>query len=338
MHVHLRDPGQTQKEDLLTGTSAALAGGFTCVVDMPNNAEPIITAERQKNKIDLAQQKAVSDIGFHYGSLGDNLDSFEEATKYSVGLKVYLNNTTGGYVLSPEKLKEIYAAWPKDKVVLLHAEEDFIDVAIESLEGLKRPVHICHMPNREVLDKIIESKKQGIPVTCGVTPHHLFLNDKDAERLSVFGQMKPYLKPQADVDYLWEHLEDIDIIESDHAPHTHEEKKDGAFGVPGLETTLPMLLKAEAEGKITRQQIINKCHGKPAEIFGIPTDEDTFVEVDMTPTKISNQSLQTKCGWSPFDGTDVPGQITKVVLRGKTVYENGEVIASPGSGKVLENL
>lgn len=335
VHVHLRDPGQTHKEDLLTGTSAALAGGFTCVVDMPNNAEPITTVERMKAKHALAKQKAVSDIGFHYGSLGDNLDTFEEAAKYSVGLKLYLNNTTGGYMLDPAYLKKIYAAWPQDKVVLLHAEEDFIDVAIESLEGLKRPVHICHMPNREVLDKIIGAKKQGLPVTCGVTPHHLFLNEKDADKLGVYGQMKPSLKPQSDVDYLWENLDWIDLFESDHAPHTHEEKKEGAFGVPGLETTLPLLLKAEVEGKITRSQIIDKCFTTPARVFGIPTDEDTYVEVDMTPYTIKNKDLKTKCGWSPFDGVEVPGKVSKVVLRGETVYENGEIIATPGSSRLL---
>jgi len=337
VHVHLRDPGQTHKEDLNTGTSAALAGGFTCVVDMPNNAEPITTVERLMEKHKIANEKAVSDIGFHYGSLGDNLDTFEEAAKHSVGLKIYLNNTTGSYMLDPAYLKKIYAAWPKEKVVLLHAEEDFIDVAIESLEGLNRPVHICHMPNREVLDKIIAAKKRGIPVTCGVTPHHLFLNENDLKKLGVYGRMLPTLKPQADVDYLWEHLDDIDLIESDHAPHTHEEKAEGANGVPGLETTLPLLLKAEEMGKITREKIIELCHSAPARIFGIPTDDETYVEIDMTPTTIKNADLKTKCGWSPFDGVEVPGKVSKVVLRGETVFENGEVLATPGNVRIINS-
>ncbi len=336
VHVHLRDPGQTHKEDFTTGTSAALAGGFTTVVDMPNNAEPIISVERQQEKRDLAGNKAVSDIGFHYGSMGENLDTFEEAAKLSVGLKLYLNNTTGGYVLDPENLKKIYAAWPKNQVVLLHAEEDFIDIAIESLEGLNRPVHICHMPSKEILEKIIEAKKQGIPLTCGVCAHHLFLTEKDVDTLDVYGKMLPSLKTSEDQQYLWDHLDDIDIFESDHAPHTHEEKAEGAHGVPGLETTLPLLLKAEAEGKITREQIIEKCYTNPAKIFGIATDEDTYVEVDMTPTTIKNEELKTKCGWSPFDGWEVPGKVSKVVIRGETVFENGEVLAEPGSGRIIE--
>lgn len=187
IHVHLRTPGQTDKEDLTTGTSAALAGGFTLVGDMPNNAVPITTVERLKEKIEIASEKAVGDIGFHYGSLGDNLDTFEEAAKHSIGLKLYLNNTTGGYLLNPDRLKEIYAAWPKDQVVLLHVEEDVIDIAIESMEGLERPVHVCHMPSKEILEKIIKAKSQGLPITCGVCPHHLFMTNEDHERLGVWG-------------------------------------------------------------------------------------------------------------------------------------------------------
>ena len=334
VHVHLREPGQTDKEDFATGTRAALAGGFTTVCDMPNNAEPITTPERLEAKIAIAKQRAVSDIGFHYGTLGDNLNTFAEAAKNAVGLKVYLNATTGGYTLDPARLKEIYAAWPRDQVVLLHTEEDTVDLAIASLEGLNRPVHVCHMPSRVVLEKITAAKWRGLPVTCGVTPHHLFLTENDVERLGVYGMMKPPLKTRADQDFLWEHLDDIDIFESDHAPHTHADKAAGAFGVPNLETTLPLLLKARAEGKITLEQIVDKCFTKPSEIFGLPTDESTYVEVKMEPYVIRNGDLQTKCGWSPWDGTEVPGRVQKVVLHGTTVYENGEFPAA-STGHVL---
>lgn len=335
IHVHLRDPGQTEKEDFLTGTSAALAGGFTTVVDMPNNALPITTIERLQEKHTIAKQKTVADIGFHYGSLGDNLETFEEAASYSVGLKLYLNKTTGGYLLDPKHLKEIYAAWPKEKVVLLHVEEDLIDVAIESMQGLERPVHVCHMPSREILSKIIAAKQQGLPITCGVCPHHLFLNTDDATRLGVWGDMRPSLKTREDQEYLWEHLDDIDIFESDHAPHTYADKEAGAFGVPGLETTLPLLLTAMKQGRITLEQIIEKCHTNPAKIFNLPTDDSTYIEVDPIEYEIRNEDLHTKCGWSPFTGQTVYGKVIRVTLRGTTVYENGVVLAQPGSGTIL---
>jgi carbamoyl-phosphate synthase/aspartate carbamoyltransferase/dihydroorotase len=335
VHVHLRDPGQTQKEDFTSGTSAAVAGGFTTVIDMPNNAEPITTIERLKGKRAIAKAKTISDIGFHYGSLGDNLDTFEEAAKLSVGLKLYLNNTTGGYLLNAKHLKKIYAAWPQDKVVLLHAEEDVIDVAIESMKDLKRPVHVCHMPSKEMLEKIIKAKKAGYPVTCGVCPHHLFLTNDDVETLASYGKMLPSLKTREDQEYLWDHLDDIDIFESDHAPHTPKEKKAGAHGVPGLETTLPLLLTAEKRGRITREQIIDKCCTRPSEIFNIPTDKDTYVEVSLEEYMIDNKDLKTKCGWSPFHGQNVTGKVVTTVIRGEVVYENGDITVKPGNGKIL---
>jgi dihydroorotase-like cyclic amidohydrolase len=229
VHVHLREPGQTDKEDFDTGTRAALAGGFTTVLDMPNNALPITTPERLEEKIALAREKTMCDIGFHYGSLGDNLGTFAEGAKHAVGLKVYLNNTTGGYTLDPARLKEIYATWPRNQVVLLHTEEDTIDIAMASLEGLDRPVHICHMPSRAVLEKIIAAKQKGLPVTCGVTPHHLFLTEKkdDVSRLGVYGMMKPPLKTQADQDFLWAHLDDIEtyLKVTMHRTHTQISKR-----------------------------------------------------------------------------------------------------------------
>ena len=336
VHVHLRDPGQTEKEDFTTGTSAALAGGFTTIVDMPNNTQSITSLDRLKNKRAIAHQKAVSDIGFHYGSLGDNLDTFVEAAKHTVGLKLYLNNTTGGYLLDAKHLRTIYAAWPKESVVLLHVEEDVIDVAIESLQGLDRPVHVCHMPSKEILEKIIKAKRAGIPVTCGVCPHHLFLSNEDLGRLGVYGDMLPSLKTKADQEYLWDHLDDIDIFESDHAPHTDAEKQAGAHGVPGLETTLPLLLTAEKQGRITREQIIDKCFTAPARIFNIPTDDNTYIEVDLDEYVIKNEDLLTKCGWSPFAGQTVNGRVKKVYIRGELVFEYGKVIAKPGSGHVLK--
>lgn len=336
IHVHLRDPGQTHKEDFTTGTSAALAGGFTTVVDMPNNAEPITSPERLRSKIEAARGKTVSDIGFHYGSLGDNLDTFKEAAKSAVGLKLYLNRTTGGYLLDAKHLKKIYAAWPRGKVVLLHAEEDAIDIAIESMKDTKRPIHVCHVPGREVLEKIIAAKKAGFPVTCGACPHHLFLEQSDIKKIGSYGQMLPSLKTKADQEYLWENLNYIDVFESDHAPHTHQEKSDGAHGVPGLETTLPLLLTAKQQGRITLEQIIDKCHTAPASIFGLKPADNTYVEIEMANYTIKNEDLHTKCGWSPFAGRVVSGKVVKTVLRGKTVYENGKVLAKPGSGRVLK--
>jgi carbamoyl-phosphate synthase/aspartate carbamoyltransferase/dihydroorotase len=336
-HVHLRDPGQTHKEDFLSGTSAALAGGYTTVMDMPNNAEPITTLERLENKIAIAKDKTVSDLGFHFGTLGDNYDEFEKVIDKVMGLKIYLNVTTGNFIIDKDKLIDIYKAWPEQKPILLHAEDDVSELVMGTLKAVTKQTHICHVSSRAELEFVMRAKEAGLPVTCGVTPHHLFLSDADADRLGAYGHMKPYLKPKADQEFIWQHIDAVDVIESDHAPHTKEEKDSDnpPFGVPGLETTLTLMLTAEAEGKLTRQQVIDRLHTNPARIFNAAVDYTTSIEVDMSEYEISNDGLQTKAGWTPFAGRHAVGRVKSVTLHGTKVYEDGKVLAAPGSGRIL---
>lgn len=336
-HVHLRDPGQTHKEDFLSGTSAALAGGFTTVMDMPNNADPITTLERLEAKKASARSQVVSDIGFHFGTLGDNLDEFAKVIDQVKGLKIYLNVTTGGFIIDKSKLAEIYDAWPGTKPILLHAEDDVSDLVMTTLKKFPKQSHMCHVSNQAELEFVMKAKDAGLPITCGVTPHHLFLSDKDAEQLGGFGMVKPFLKPVKDQRFLWDHLDYIDLIESDHAPHTKEEKQatPPPFGLPGLETTLALMLTAEAEGKLTRQQLLDRLHNNAARIFNIPPDDTTSVRFEMNEQMISGDKLQTKAGWTPYEGRHVVGNVSKVTIRNQIVYEDGRVLAKPGSGQII---
>jgi carbamoyl-phosphate synthase/aspartate carbamoyltransferase/dihydroorotase len=336
-HVHLRDPGQTEKEDFFTGTSAALAGGYTTVLDMPNNIVPITTLERLEAKLASARRQTVSDIGFHFGTQGDNFKEFPKVIDKVKGLKIYLNVTTGNFIIDKDKLIDIYKAWPSEKPILLHAEEDVSELVGGVLRAVPKRTHICHISSRAELEFVIKAKDAGLPITCGATPHHLFLTDKDAEKLHGYGYMKPFLKPRADQDFLWQNMQYIDVIESDHAPHTKAEKSSAnpPFGVPGLETTLPLMLTAEAEGRITRAQLLERLHINPARIFSIVPDDDTHIEVDMSEYEIRNENLLTKCDWSPFAGRRVVGKVIRTTLRGETIFEDGKVIAKPGSGKIL---
>lgn len=339
VHVHLRTPGQVQKEDFLTGTSAALAGGFTIVLDMPNNAIPIKTKALLDEKIKLASEQAVTDIGFHFGSQGENLDQFDLIKKDVFGIKLYLNETTGNFLINPETLAKIFRAWPEDAgPILVHAEDDAVAEVINNVEETGRSAHFCHISLQSDLEQIMAAKEKGLRVTCGVTPHHLFLNQEDAKKLGSYGKMKPYLKSVTDIHYLWKHLDQIDVIESDHAPHTKEEKEgeNPPFGVPGLETTLPLLLTAMHEGKLTIDDIIRLCHDNPKKIFKI-TDQDAVVEVDLDEEYVlQNDTLLTKCGWSPFAGRTMHGRVKKVTVRGNVVFENGEIIAKPGTGRIIK--
>lgn len=338
IHVHLRTPGQEEKEDFYTGASAALAGGFTTILDMPNNKIPITTAELLKQKMDLAKQDIVCDVGFHFGSLGDNLEEFAKIQGKVFGIKLYLNTTTGNFLIDEEKLKSIYESWPGNQPILLHCEGETIPMAFNVISETKKRTHICHVSSKKELSQIIKAKQKGLPLTCGVTPHHLFLTEEDAKRLGPYGHMKPYLKSQGDVDFLWQNLDSVDLIESDHAPHTKAEKESDSppFGVPGLETTLPLLLTAVHDGKLTVDDVIRLMYTNPKEIFNIPTDETTKVEVDdQEEWEISNEGLKTKCGWTPFAGKKVKGKINSVYLRGQKVFDQGEILAKPGSGKII---
>ncbi len=342
VHVHLRDPGQIYKEDFLTGTQAALAGGYTMVVDMPNNKTPITTADTLNEKISQAKQKAVCDIGFHFGSLGENLNVFDEIKDSVVGLKLYLNQTTGGYIIDEDKMKKIYRKWHNitegKKPILLHAEENVMGIVTKVLQDTKHPTHICHISSINELTPIMKTKDKGLPISCGVCPHHLFLTEDDLPRLKSFGMMKPSLKTKRDQAFLWKQFDAIDLIESDHAPHTIEEKQSDTppFGVPGLETTLSLMLTAVKDNRLTLNQVIDKCHTQPKEIFHLPEQKNTHIEVDDALTyEVRNELLFTKCKWSPFAGQQVRGKVIKVVLHGKTVFENGIVSAKTGSGQLL---
>lgn len=355
-HVHLRDPGQTNKEDFYAGTSAALAGGFTAILDMPNNKIPITTLEKLDEKIKIAKKKIVCDVGFYFGSLGDNLNEFPKIINKAMGLKLYLNQTTGNFLINKAVLEKTFSSWAEwaktsilpsiiyfaQKPILLHAEDDMLNTVIKLVKKLGNRVHVCHISNAFDLKQIIKAKNDGLPITCGVTPHHLFLTEKDVKRLGPFGLMKPSLKSKKDQDFLWKNLKYIDVIESDHAPHTIEEKRGEVppYGVPGLETTLPLLLTAASQNRLKIDDIVRLCHTNPAKIFGIKYFNDlnhqSKIEIDLSENyTIENKNLFTKCKWTPFEGMEVKGKVQKVFLRGKKVFENRKVLIKPGFGKIL---
>lgn len=348
-HVHLRDLGQEQKEDFYTGTCAALAGGFTTILDMPNNKIPITTRKRLNEKISIAKKKIVCDLGFYFGSLGDNLEEFEKVRSKTMGLKLYLNETTGNFLVDEKNLEKIFLAWSQSislhsnrlyvRPVLVHAEEKTLEAVITVVQKTRVKTHVCHLSSQWELKKIIKAKERNLPITCGVTPHHLFLTEKDAKKLGPFGKMKPPLKSKKDIEFLWKNLKYIDCVESDHAPHTIGEKQSDKppFGVPGLETTLPLLLTAVHKKRLTIEDILRLCFESPKKIFAIKTNKETKLEIDFDKSYIiDNKFLHTKCSWSPFNGWEVKGKIERVYLRGQKVFEKGTVLVKAGNGKIIK--
>ncbi len=142
--------------------------------------------------------QAVCNIGFYFGTLGDNYPEFSKVAGKVCGLKIYLNVTTGNFIINKDRLLDIYTAWPAGKPILLHAEEDVSALVLNVLRKTRKQTHICHISSRAELEFVMKAKEEGLPITCGVTPHHLFLTENDTNRLGPYGYMKPYLKNQKD--------------------------------------------------------------------------------------------------------------------------------------------
>jgi carbamoyl-phosphate synthase/aspartate carbamoyltransferase/dihydroorotase len=320
-HVHLRTPGQTHKEDLDTGTRAALAGGFTWVLDMPNTTPPVVDRAALESK--LAQiESAHCDVGQFVGGTAGNADALPPLAARAVGLKLYLGQTHGPlYVPHLETTMAHMRRWPG--VVAVHAEGWQLAAAIGLARLLDRHVHCCHVSRRWEIELIRKAKEGGAPVTCEVTPHHLYLTEEDARRLGPLGDMRPTLGTAADRDALWANLDVFDCVASDHAPHTMEEKMGEAPppGVPGLETTLPLMLKALGEGRLTFERLVELLYEGPRRVYGLASQPDTHIEVDLDARQVLGEGdLYTKCGWTPFAGMDARGRLRAVVWRGRKVY------------------
>jgi len=323
IHVHLREPGATQKEDFYHGSLAALAGGITTVIDMPNNPSPTTSIKSLKKKISLAKKKSLCNCFFYLGANQTNWRRHHLINNPLLkGLKIYLDHTTGPLLVKDlAVLKKHFQFWPKKLPILVHAEGSSILKAIQLATIYKKRLHLCHLSSAEELDIIRWAKKQGLPISCEVTPHHLFLNQEDEKKLGSLVLVKPSLKSKKDNEILWQGIRNglIDCLASDHAPHTLREKQSltPPSGVPGLETMLPLMLTAVWQKRLTLTRLIKLLFLNPARIFNIKRNDD-YVEIDpYQEWTIENNTLKTKCGWSPFAGWQVKGKIIKTICHGK---------------------
>src|SRR5512140_2099063 len=336
-HVHLREPGAAHKEDYDTGTAAALAGGFTCVLDMPNNTPPITDAATLAAKKQLASEHARCDYGIHLGAGDDNVETAHQLAPQVTGLKMYLDQTFGPLRLDDlDSLLRHMERWPADVPVLCHAEGRTVAACIMAGYLTGKHVHICHVSRKDEIDLIRRAKDKGINVTCEVTPHHFFLTADMADTIG-FGrsEVRPRLAKEADKQGLREALDTIDCFATDHAPHTLQEKDSPKPppGFPGLETALPLLLTAVKEGRLSLDQVIERMTVNPRRIFHLPEQKETSIDVDLDATwEIQASQMHSRCGWTPFEGWKVSGRVRSVMLRGREAYRDGDVFALPGTG------
>lgn len=340
-HVHVREPGQTHKEDWDSVTQAALAGGFTTILAMPNTKPPIFDAATFDLAIRAAKEKARCDYAQFLGAGPNNADIVPSLASKAAGLKMYLDSTFGELRLDDMTLwTPHFEKYPKRSPIVVHAESRSMAAAILFAALHDRPVHIAHVSLMEEILLIKAAKEKGIKVTCEVAPHHLFLSKEDIPAISHGhpgrGEVRPGLATAEDVDALWQNLDVIDCFATDHAPHTLEEKDSDnpPPGFPGLETALPLWLTAVDGGRLTVDDLISKMYMNPKKIFNLPEQPETFIEVDENAEyeiKATNQF--TRCGWTPFEGWKVKGKVRKVVLRGQVAFEDGKVLAEQGYGR-----
>lgn len=338
VHVHVRDPGATHKEDYASCTAAALAGGVTLICAMPNTNPPITDRESFTLVSDIAKAQARCDYALFVGATSTNFDSICNLAPFAAALKMYLNDTFTTMKLTDMTIWEKHLAhWPKNGVLCVHAERQTMGALILLASLLDRPVHICHVARKEEILLIRSAKEKRIKVTCEVCPHHLFLSTDDIEKIGKSkSEVRPVLCSPEDQQALWDNLDVIDVFATDHAPHTIEEKTSANAppGYPGLETILPLLLNAINEGRMTMDELIDKFHRNPRRIFHLPEQVGTYVEVDMNEEwTIPEKTQYSKAQWTPFAGTKIKGRVHRVVLRGEVACIEGEVLVQPGFGQ-----
>ncbi|MBN1896222.1 MAG: amidohydrolase family protein [Candidatus Aenigmarchaeota archaeon] len=334
-HVHLREPGLTHKEDFMTGSHAAAAGGVTTVLDMPNSIPPAKTAAGIEEKRKLSKGMVVNHA-FHICGFPGTISEVSKA-KNVPATKVFMNDTTGCLMVSDRyHLMNIFS---QSRLVAVHAEGEKVSEAIDISSRTGKPVYCCHISAGSEIIMINNAKADSRKVFCEVTPHHLFLNRKNDR--SPFTKMKPPLKSEADVESLWKAVNDgiVDTIGSDHAPHTVAEKESGnpPFGVPGLETSLPLMLTAVRDRKTSYGKVLDLMCRNPAKIFGISGRGEIrkgnyadIVLADIKGTKkVEGSKLFTKCKWSPFEGMELTGWPKYTFVNGKLVYDSGRINEIP---------
>jgi dihydroorotase len=367
-HVHFRDPGMTHKEDFRSGSAAAAAGGFTTVLDMPNNIPPTSTSQAFLEKRKIAEKKSLVDFGLHAG-VKDPHDMGGLAELRPASFKIFMDLVDATFLqeasvnlkgCDPELPISLH---PEDPTIVRHsieslkkggyetflyaqarpplAEEVAVAEAIALSKKMDQKIHLCHLSAKKSFQMAKKAQHEGLPVSFEVTPHHLFLDASYLERCGNLAKTNPPLRDEKHKLGITE-LAEIDIIATDHAPHTLEEKSQDVWnappGVPGLETALPLLLTLINQGKLTLDHLRRLLCENPARIFNIPhkgfikegMDADLVV-VDLAREGVINPAkFHSKAKYSPFEGFKVKGVPVLTMVRGNVVMEEGEILENRG--------
>jgi dihydroorotase len=362
--VHFRDPGLTHKEDLRTATRACAKGGVTTFLEMPNTKPETITCQRLDEKLKLASEKCLVNYGFYIGATPHNVEELT-AAKRTPGIKIFIGSSTGELLVDQqEALERIFAETTLP--ICAHCEDEktiranaaalagTTNVADHSrirdhaaaLIATRRTIdlahrhnhrfHVLHVSTGDEVDLLADHR--GL-ITAEACPHHLFFSIYDYARLGTLVQMNPSLKTAADSAKLWQGLLDgrIQVIATDHAPHTLEEKRkpypQSPSGLPAVENSLALMLDQVHQGRCTLAQVVHWMCEAPAHVWDIVNkgriavgyDAD-LVLVDLTRSQtVKNEEQLTKCGWSPWHGQTLTGWPVRTWVMGQEVFRHGQI-------------
>lgn len=363
--VHFREPGLEHKEDLFTASCACAKGGVTSFLEMPNTRPLTTTQEALDDKLQRASEKSLVNYGFFIGATGENPQEILLA-KPTPGIKIFMGSMHGQLLVDQETtLEAIFAQG--HRLIAVHAEDqarinqrrlEFAGIddpaihsqiqdnqaallatklALKLSQKYQRRLHILHLSTAEEADLLRQEKPSW--VTAEVTPQHLLLNTSAYHKIGTLAQMNPPLRSPHDNQVLWQALRDgvIDFIATDHAPHTLAEKAqpypNSPSGMPGVETSLALMLTAAMEGKCTVAQVVNWMSKAVALAYGIPNkgaiapgyDADLVLVDLQTYRPVLREELLTKSRWSPFEGWSLTGWAVTTIVGGQIVYDKGKL-------------
>ena len=381
-HVHFMDPGDTGREDFIRGSSAAAVGGVTTVVEH-THSNPVLTSDDLKEKREYLADRSVVDFGLMAHVFPDTIDDVPELWEDGAAiLKVFTCTTHGVPGLLPDDLLRLFRSLSEVGArALVHCEDEFITedneerlkaalrqdygiipewrsteaelVAVNTVALLARltgaNITVAHASQPSVVDLVRRERQLGAALSIESCPQYFYL---DADDVREHGPTRKFTPPARETpagDLLWERLArgEIDLISTDHAPSTLDQKFASdiwgcPFGLPGVETTLTLLLDAVAEGKLTLQRLVQTYSETPARLLGlyprkgalrIGSDADVVLVDTEQEHVLSNDNIVSKAGWTPFDGRRVKGRPVMTMLRGQLVAENGKMVAEPGGGR-----
>ena len=382
--VHFREPGLTHKGNISSESKAAIAGGVTSYIEMPNTIPNTTTIEDFNKKISIASTNSFSNFSFMFGGTNDNLDEIKKIDPTQVaGIKLFLGSSTGKMLIDDlNSIEKIFSstsipisAHCEDEQIIKNNSKKFKEIYGENVPMEYHPVirseeacyksskyatdlakitgarlNVFHISTQKELDLFenklpVEQKK----LTAEVCAHHLWFTDKDYKKLGSKIKWNPAIKSQSDKDALWSAIKDdkIDIIASDHAPHTETEKENSYFncpsGGPMVQHTILSLLEESPKHGVNIEKIVEKIAHNPSKVFNISkrgfVKEGYFADIVLidpnSPTLVSKKSLLYKCGWSPFEGVTFSSSIHSTILNGRVVYSNGKVNETPYGKKLV---